>query len=80
MTPIKLPLITSCPSASELGAFADSSNPTIQVQMDSLGGQVHLVELSFSAAKSLMTILANWKPLQDHLLERQTDEWPRRAN
>jgi hypothetical protein len=41
-TPIKLPLTVRCPSGGHLGAFADPNNPTMQIQMDSLGGEVFL--------------------------------------
>jgi hypothetical protein len=77
MTPVTLPLITSCPAAALEGTFGDVNNPTIQIQMDALSGQVYWLPLSVDAAKSMMKILANWPPLLD-ALGNQSINPPRR--
>jgi len=69
MTATILPLVTRC-----LGAVADNpaltggaSEPTLQVQLDTLGGQVYLVPLSVAAAKDILVMLSSWPPMQDFL-------------
>lgn len=67
MTSIILPLVIAVPSASSLGQFDNPNDPSLQVQMDTLGGQTYLVPLNASAAKALLVTLANWPPMQDFL-------------
>jgi hypothetical protein len=65
MTAILLPLVTDVPSASDLSHNPDA--PTLQVQMDTLGGQIYFVPLSVEAAKGLLILISNWRPIQDYL-------------
>jgi hypothetical protein len=59
-----LPLIVRCPSALHLGALDDATKPTIQVQLESVDGQVYLVPLSLEAGRNLIATLAGWPPMQ----------------
>lgn len=74
MQPIILPLVTAIPAAMENGPFDDATNPTLQVQMDTLGGQVYLVPLSAAAAVSILKLLSNWQPVQDFLSGQEPPE------
>jgi hypothetical protein len=77
MRPIALPLIAKCPAAMLEGAFGDSNNPTLQVQLDTLSGQVYLVPLSVAAARGLLVVLSNWQPLRDYQSEPESPEPPK---
>ena len=64
--PIQLPLVTPCagamPSSDLLGG---GSEPTIQIQLNTLGGQIYLMPLSVRAARGLLSALALWPPAAD---------------
>jgi len=77
MTPIVLPLVGQCPASTSVSALDDSSSLTLQVQMNTLGGQVYHVPLTVVAAKALLVILASWPPVQDQLLGQETPEPPK---
>ena len=74
--PIQLPLVTRCagvmPSSELLGG---ASEPTIQIQLNTLGGQIYLVPLSVLAARGLLAALALWPPAAD-VVPRQPLEPP----
>jgi len=60
--PISLPLIVTCPASSTTDLLGGSDEPTIQVQLNMLGGQFYLVPLSVLAARNLLFALSNWRP------------------
>ena len=62
MKPISLPLIVNCPATSNTDLIGGGGEPTIQVQLNTLGGQIYLVPLSVLAARSLLFALSNWRP------------------
>ena len=61
--PIQFPLVTRCgsamPSSDLLGG---GSEPTIQIQLNTLGGQIYLMPLSVPAARGLLSALVLWPP------------------
>ena len=75
--PIQLPLVTPCagamPSSDLLGG---DSEPTIQIQLNTLGGQIYLMPLSVRAARGLLSALALWPPAAD-VVPRQPLEPPK---
>jgi len=75
--PIQLPLVTRCagamPSSDLLGG---GSEPTIQIQLNTLGGQIYLMPLSVPAARGLLSALALWPPAAD-VVPRQPLEPPK---
>ena len=77
--PIQLPLVTRCagamPSSDLLGG---GSEPTIQIQLNTLGGQIYLMPLSVLAARGLLSALALWP---QRLMWCQGSPWsPQRRN
>jgi hypothetical protein len=72
MTATILPLVVRCPAASvqNPAQTGGATEPILTVQMDTLGGQIYLVPLSATAAKTLLVTLASWPPIQDYLSER----------
>ena len=52
----------NCPAASNTDLLGGSDEPTIQVQLNTLGGQIYLVPLSVLAARNLLLALSNWRP------------------
>jgi hypothetical protein len=60
--PISLPLIVNCPATSNTDLIGGGGEPTIQVQLNTLGGQIYLVPLSVLAARNLLFALSNWRP------------------
>lgn len=75
MTPTFLPLVVSCPGSNtdNPALTGGATEPTLQVQMNTLGGQIYLVPLSVAAAINLLAMLASWQPMQDFL---STQELP----
>lgn len=53
--PIKLPLVTRCVGAMPSSDLLDGSEPTIQIQLNTLGGQIYLMQLSVLAARGLLS-------------------------
>jgi hypothetical protein len=52
---ILLPLVVRCPAAVSSDAIlGGGTEPTIQVQLDTLGGQVYLMPLSVRGARDLL--------------------------
>ena len=51
--PICLPLIVNCPAASNTDLLGGSDEPTIQVQLNTLGGQIYLVPLERTRRQKL---------------------------
>jgi hypothetical protein len=78
--PTDLGLIISVPSAADESYLAGAGNPepTIRVQMETLGGTRYFASLNVTAAQNMLLLLANWPPMQDFLLERGQREPPRR--
>jgi hypothetical protein len=60
--PISLPLIVNCPATSTTDLLGGSDEPTIQVQLNTLGGQIYLVPLTVLAARNLLFAVSNWRP------------------
>jgi hypothetical protein len=60
--PISLPLIVNCPATSNTDLIGGGGEPTIQVQLNTLGGQIYLMPLSVLAARNLLLALSNWRP------------------
>jgi len=74
--PIQLPLITQCPAAMPSSDLRGGGNePTITIQLKTLGGQIYLVPLSVLAARGLLAALALWPPAAD-VVPRQPLEPP----
>jgi hypothetical protein len=64
--PIQLPLITQCLAAMPSSDLRGGGNePTITIQLKTLGGQIYLVPLSVLAARGLLAALALWPPAAD---------------
>ena len=78
MQPITLPLVVAVPAAMGEGAFGVPNAPILQVQMETLGGQIYLVPLSAEAAVSIVKLLVNWPPIQDSLSGQEPPEPTRR--
>lgn len=79
MPAIILPLVVRCPSASmdNPALTGGGVDPSLQVQMDTLGGQTYLVPLSVAAAKDVLVALANWPPMRDFLSKQGSPEPPK---
>jgi hypothetical protein len=76
--PISLPLIVRCPAASpSTDLFGGGGEPTIQVQLDTLGGQIYLVPLSVLAARNLLLALSNWRPAVEAVQKTTAPEEPK---
>jgi len=71
--PIQLPLITQCPAA--MPSSDGGNEPTITIQLKTLGGQIYLVPLSVLAARGLLAALVLWPPAAD-VVPRQPLEPP----
>jgi hypothetical protein len=75
--PIRLPLATQCagamPSSDLVGG---GSEPTIQIQLNTLGGQIYLIPLSVLAARGLLSALVLW-PLASDVVPRPPLEPPK---
>jgi hypothetical protein len=75
--PIGLPLIVNCPAASNTDLLGGSDEPTIQVQLNTLGGQIYLVPLSVLAARNLLLALSNWRPAVEAVQKKTALEEPK---
>ena len=74
--PIQLHLITQCPAAMPSSDLRGGGNePTITIQLKTLGGQIYLVPLSVLAARGLLAALVLWPPAAD-VVPRQPLEPP----
>jgi hypothetical protein len=74
--PICLPLIVNCPASSNTDLLG-GSEPTIQVQLNTLGGQIYLVPLSVLAARNLLLALSNWQPAVEAVQKKTALEEPK---
>ena len=52
-------------------------NPTIKVQLNTLGGQIYLVPLSVLAARNLLLALSNWRPAVEAVRKKTALEEPK---
>jgi hypothetical protein len=76
--PIHLPLVVRCPAAGEHGDLLGGGvEPTIQVQLDTLGGQVYLMPLSVRAARDLLVTLTNWPPAVEAMQQETPPDKPK---
>jgi len=75
--PIQLPLVTRCAGAMPSSDLhGGGSEPTIQIQLNTLSGQIYLVPLSVPAARGLLGALVLWPPVTD-VVPRQPLEPPK---
>jgi xanthine/uracil permease len=71
--PVDLGLVTAIP-AMFISAIEDggSEPPAIRVQMQTSDGTRYSASLTIDAAKSMISGLANWPPMTQFLLERES--------
>lgn len=75
---ILLPLVVRSPAASTSNdLLGGGTEPTIQVQFDTLGGQVYLVPLSVRAARDVLVALTNWPPAVEAMHQETPPEKPK---
>jgi hypothetical protein len=78
--PILLPLVVRCPTADLMGDVLGAGvEPTIQVQLDTLGGQVYLIPMSVRAARDMLVALTNWPPAIE-AMQQETPQTNRSRN
>jgi hypothetical protein len=76
--PILLPLVVRCPAADLTSdALGGGVEPTIQVQLDTLGGQVYLMPMSVRAARDMLVALTNWPPAVEAMQHETPPDKPK---
>jgi hypothetical protein len=75
--PISLPLIVNCPATSNTDLIGGGGEPTIQVQLNTLGGQIYLMPLSVLAARNLLLALSNWRPAVEAIHKTKAPKEPK---
>jgi hypothetical protein len=76
--PILLPLVVRCPAAGlHDDILGGGVEPIIQLQLDTLGGQVYMVPLSVRAARDVLVALTNWPPAIEAMRQERPPDKPK---